>query len=439
MTLIATPPAPESGEYSTIDAGRIRVGATLFAPVYDVRNVLLLAEGQTVTEAFLERLRDHRIQTVRVHDRDIDRFILPSPVPLIEPAGTAKDVPPDRPGSVAAYRNEASDRLDAEICLDRLQMPRQGEPFLTGVRHRGKNPYEADVRARIVASYNRSMSRLSRVYDRLAAGDGLDRAALDELADRALSDLGEDGDLFACLGGNPAAGGYPVRHSLNTAMLAMAVGVRLGLDTPTLRELVIGCLVHDAGMLLLDRNVYDHASGIDVARFLEITKHPILVFDVLKDTGAIPKRSAFIAYQMHERCDGSGYPRRRAGSQIHFLSKVAGLADAYVALVSPRSHRPAMMPYHAMEKILRDANRGLFDCGVVRALLRTLSLFPLGSYVELSDGRRARVLRAGEEYHRPVVEICGGPPERPETIDLAEERTISVVRALPATAVAAAG
>ncbi len=222
----------------------------------------------------------------------------------------------------------------------------------------------------------------------------------------------DDIDLYSGVGGNPHAGDYPVRQSVNTAMLALAVGVRTGLDVPTLRELVIGCLVHDAGMLWLERETYDHSSEIDRSQFLTITKHPILVFDALKNAGDIPKRSAFIAYQMHERCDGSGYPRRRTADQIHFLSRIAAVADAYVALVSRRPHRPAMMPYYAMEKMLRDANRGLFDATAVRSLLRTLSLFPIASHVELSDGRVARVAtsrcrllpthgRGGRRAHRP--------------------------------------
>jgi HD-GYP domain-containing protein (c-di-GMP phosphodiesterase class II) len=202
--------------------------------------------------------------------------------------------------------------------------------------------------------------------------------------------------------------------------------VRTELDVQTLRELVIGCLVHDAGMLWLDRGLYDHAGEVGRSAYLEITKHPILVFDALRNAGDIPKRSAFIAYQMHERCDGSGYPRRRTKEQIHFLSRIAAVADSYVALVSLRAHRPAMMPYYAMEKMLRDANRGLFDALAVRSLLRTMSLFPIGSYAELSDGRIARVLRASDDYCRPTVEIGD------EIIDLLATPQLSVVRPVAA-------
>ena len=68
---------------------------------------------------------------------------------------------------------------------------------------------------------------------------------------------------------------------------------------------------------------------LDRITFLEITKHPILIFDMMLDMRAVSSRSAYIAYQMHERCNGKGYPRRREGKHIHFLSKVAAVADAF--------------------------------------------------------------------------------------------------------------
>ena len=424
----ATAPSSESIEqYAQVDLSALRIGSPLFAPIFDMRDVLLLAEGQTVTEAFLDKLHDREIRAVRAHARDYVRSArsLASTSIASAPQGMATQVPAERAGAVCPARNSTSDLLDADISLGRLQLPKQGEALAARIVSRAGRLYDAAAQERLLESYKASTDKMRGVYDRLARGDGLDRTALEELAETALTDVVGDIDLFSGLGGNPHSGDYPVRHSVNTAMLALAVGVRTGLDVPTLRELVIGCLVHDAGMLWLERATYDHFKELDRSQYLEITKHPVLVFDALKNAGDIPKRSAFIAYQMHERSDGSGYPRRRTGDQIHFLSRIAAVADAYVALVSPRPHRPAMMPYYAMEKMLRDANRGLFDTAAVRSLLRTLSLFPIASHVELSDGRIARVLRAGTDYCRPTIQVGD------EVVDLMES-PLTVARAVPA-------
>lgn len=220
---------------------------------------------------------------------------------------------------------------------------------------------------------------------------------------------------------------------MHVCMLATAIGTHLRLDKKTLKELAIGCLIHDAGMLKIDHAVYESPRRLDRVTFLEITKHPILIFDMMLDMRAVSSRSAYVAYQMHERANGSGYPRRRESARIHFLSKVAAVADVYVGLVSPRPHRPPLLPYYAMEKMIRSAHRGAFDATVVRALLRTIALFPIGSYVELDDERVGRVIRANADaYDRPVLEVWkrGEFQKQPATLDLREEAGVKIVRPL---------
>jgi HD-GYP domain-containing protein (c-di-GMP phosphodiesterase class II) len=140
-----------------------------------------------------------------------------------------------------------------------------------------------------------------------------------------------------------------------------------------------------------------------------------------------------VAYQMHERCNGSGYPRGRTAAQIHPLAKIAAVADVFLALVSMRPHRAPVSPYRAIEMILYDTQRQLYDPYVVRALLGAISLFPLGSYVRLSDDRIAKVIRTNpRRYDRPIVEIeqDSRSTTPPEVVDLALRPEVRVVRAL---------
>ena len=112
-----------------------------------------------------------------------------------------------------------------------------------------------------------------------------------------------------------------------------------------------------------------------------------------------------VAYQMHERANGSGYPRGRTIEQTHPLARIAAVADSFTALVSARPHRAGMLPYFAVEKLVRDTAKGLFDPQAVRGLLQAVSLFPIGSYVELNDGYVGRVIRSNAfDYTKPIVE-----------------------------------
>jgi HD-GYP domain-containing protein (c-di-GMP phosphodiesterase class II) len=200
-------------------------------------------------------------------------------------------------------------------------------------------------------------------------------------------------------------GSYPGRHSMHVAMVAMSIGATLGYDTLALMELAMGCMIHDLGMMRIDRINYQEGRVLSSSDFREIAKHPMYTLELLRHhLDRLPHGTRMVAYQMHERSNGSGYPRGRQAHQIHDLAKIAAVADVFVALTSERPHRPGMMPYYALERILRGVKDGLYDGAVVRALLKTVSLFPVGSFVELSDGRTGKVVRAnGEYYARPVV------------------------------------
>ena len=58
-----------------------------------------------------------------------------------------------------------------------------------------------------------------------------------------------------------------------------------------------------------------------------------------------------------------------------------------------------------MTYLLHQVKRGRFDRDVVRALLHTLSMFPVGSHVELNDGTKGKVLRSnGKDFMKPVIQ-----------------------------------
>jgi uncharacterized protein YwbE len=113
------------------------------------------------------------------------------------------------------------------------------------------------------------------------------------------------------------------------------------------------------------------------------------------------------------------------------LARIAGVCDAYVSLSSPRAHRPAFSLYDSVKQILADARSGLFDPNTIRFFLRTISLYPLGTYVRLNSGQIGRVVRTSPDaYDRPSIEIVGETP--PRVVALVETPELQVIAVIDA-------
>ena len=379
---------------------------------------------------------------------EFHRNVCPAPSQLreskSEDLATWRDAQPPDPISIVLPDHQVvrceletplSREFDAEINRgENLQVEPQGEPFIARIRKHGDRLYDKEVMNRLAQLLHRSSERLGELFASLKTGGSAELQIVESISKDGLFRVAEDMDLFVCLGIAPSSGGYPSRHSLRVGMLAMSIGVTLGWDERMLIDLGVGCLLHDVGMLAIDGAAYQNKRFLSPAEFAEIAKHPVLAIESLEHhLHRVPAAARMVAYQMHERCNGTGYPRGYAGNQIHDLAKVAAVADVFVALVSPRPHRPGMVPYHAVRKILRDTNAGLYDSHAVRALLKTVSLFPIGSYVALNDGRVGKVIRAaGDAYERPIIEAWrrADPLTSRSVIDLSQQENVRIESSL---------
>ena len=214
----------------------------------------------------------------------------------------------------------------------------------------------------------------------------------------------------------------------------MAIGIELGWTEADVRHVGIIALIQDFGMAQVPAEIRYSTDRLTEDEELRIQKHPMYTIDLIERIRDLPSMSKTVAHQIHERPNSSGYPRAIRGSAVHPFAGAIQVADAYIALVSQRPHRSPLMPYAAMECLLKNCYRGYLDSKGVRALLQIQSLFPIGSYVVLSDASIAQVLRRdGDHFTLPVVQRIedgdGKPIEDEDIIDL-EATELVIVQAL---------
>lgn len=169
---------------------------------------------------------------------------------------------------------------------------------------------------------------------------------------------------------------YTVGHERRVAELAVAIGREMGLDKDRLEGLRVGGYLHDVGKMVVPVEILVKPTRLTPYEYALIKEHPKAGYEVLKDVD-FPWPVAQIAYQHHERMDGSGYPRGLKGEEIMLEARIAAVADVIESMASHRPYRAGLGIEVALAEI--EKGRGsLFDPRVVDV---ALALFREKGYV----------------------------------------------------------
>ena len=179
---------------------------------------------------------------------------------------------------------------------------------------------------------------------------------------------------------------YTFYHSVNTCILALAVGTRHGLDRESLTHLGTGVLLHDIGKMTLPPEILNKRGPYHPHEFDIMKLHTIRGAALLDAAGGLHPDSLRPALEHHERSDGTGYPFRRTKQELTVFGMIAGVVDMYDALTSDRGYHEAMPPFQALQLLYHQAQRGQLDLAVVERLIQSVGIYPVGSCVALNTG-----------------------------------------------------
>ena len=206
---------------------------------------------------------------------------------------------------------------------------------------------------------------------------------------------------------------YSYVHSLNVALLSgfLATVLFRG-DVRAVELLTIGGLLHDLGKAVIPREILNKPGILDADEYEIVKRHPADGERLARASGVQDERILSLVRTHHERWNGTGYPSKLKGEDIPFLGRITAVADVFDALTSRRVYKEAYTNNRAIGTILCETQHK-FDRRIVRVLLRSLSLYPPSTVVELSDGSVGVVLAASDSnLLQPDVFITYGPDGR---------------------------
>ncbi|WP_130470690.1 HD-GYP domain-containing protein [Candidatus Magnetaquicoccus inordinatus] len=172
------------------------------------------------------------------------------------------------------------------------------------------------------------------------------KSAIGSLVDMVL----EDDDTANALLKVTSHDFYTYTHSVNVGTLSICLAKKLfrketGHD---MRELGAGFFLHDLGKIRVPLEILNKPGRLDEHEMRRMRIHPFQSFKILQETSQLSEECRIIAMQHHERDDGTGYPLRLRGEEIHVYGRICCIADVYDALTAKRSYKEAMTPFQAL-------------------------------------------------------------------------------------------
>ncbi len=155
---------------------------------------------------------------------------------------------------------------------------------------------------------------------------------------------------------DPALG----QHCERLALMAAAMGVRLGLPPGDILALQRGGYLHDVGKVAIPDSVLMKPGPLTPEEWDVMRTHAEKGERICSKVRSLAPVLPIIRHH-HERWDGSGYPDKLKGQQIPLLARILQMADIYDALTAVRPYKRAFSSDEALKIMKEEAAKGWRD------------------------------------------------------------------------------
>lgn len=280
-----------------------------------------------------------------------------------------------------------------------------------------KDEYELSKLFQQVASISRKDSSFTNNFERVA-----------KLAEKVFTEIKSGGEIktpvvlltaqILPMVDNPASTNYLFTlshrstslalHGERVAIFAGIIAKWMNFSWDEIRVLMIAAFLHDVGKFKFPQTLLAKTEDeLNAKEMLLHRSHPSIgaaLLRKLKFTEPIPT----IIMQHHEHVNGSGFPQKIHGAQMHLFAKIIAVADAYDNLIIERPGFVKKTPFDAVNYLLHNQYTR-YDPAVCVPFITRLKDNLVGSAVTLSDGRIGRVVFYPKDFSSmPVIALDDG-------------------------------
>jgi HD-GYP domain-containing protein (c-di-GMP phosphodiesterase class II) len=261
--------------------------------------------------------------------------------------------------------------------------------------------------------YSEAFHSIKSIMVSVRQGKDIDVTAVRDTVGNIVQKVIKNETVFMQLTGIRDIDNYTFLHSVDVCIYSVITGRKMGLSNQQLTELGVGAVLHDIGKCKVPNEILLKPGPLTDNEFNIMKLHTVYGYEVIMNTPGLNKTVANIAYQHHEKWDGSGYPTGLCGEQIDKYARIVTASDIYDALTADRVYRKRDMPHMAAEYIVANSSV-LIDPDIANVFIKNITVYPEGSIVLLNTGEIGCVIEANNNMSlRPRVKIIArkdGPP-----------------------------
>ncbi len=203
--------------------------------------------------------------------------------------------------------------------------------------------------------------------------------------------------------------------------------------------MILAAMLHHIGMAQIPSELRHKSEELNDTERQQIADAAKLSEKYLRACGVTDIRILSTPAHAREHFDGSG-PQGLYGSNIKPNGRITGLLSMFEAQSQHRSYRSRLLPRDAIRKLVKEF-KSWFDPIYLKALIEAVSLYPVGSYVQLNSGDIGQVIRVYPRLPlRPKVLLLrnrNGDTISPREVDLQQQPNLMVQRCMYETDISA--